>query len=192
MGRSYLIYGETMISVKGSPTNETIKEETELGLATGAVTITPKFYHKDINVDDFGPSVPVEVQCMLADVHITFNLIHFDDDVLTACLEQSLAGASDGTMPGAGSLLGNGLASGGENKVLGLVNNYITLIVESLDENGATWTFPSTYMPDNPAVYPLGVERSLVQCTFRAIPYIPLPNDGTELISKGAVLWTIS
>ena len=200
MARQYVINGETLVSVwilDPTTQNPTIHVMAELGLAEKNVTITPKYYHKDINVDDFGPNVPADVLAMIAECQITMTLVNFDTTVLDKCLSESIGGGTAGTMPGAGIPMGGGLPLTNKN------NHYIGLYLASpiLEQ---PWYFPSSYMPNPPMEFPIGTEKTLAKLTWRAIPYkAPDPNVNSlstsgvsvtintfgDVQSSGAILW---
>lgn len=187
MGRDYVIYGETMVKVKGMDGDTSpLASLQELGLCDGEIRITPNFYHKDINCDDFGPNVPAEVMFNLADVTISMTLVHFDDAILDACINNSMAGSSDGTLAGAGTLMGNNKAT------LGNGNFFISLNLVSTQLG--TIRFPTSYLAVQPEKLPIGTKRSLVELNWRAIPYKNLGSSATptEPISKGAILWSFT
>src|SRR5688500_12011652 len=118
MARDFHVNGEVMVYVKGRA-DSAIGSLTQLGLPADPVRVSPEFRHREINLDAWGGEVPVDVQCMLAAVNVSMNLIHFDRDVIDVCLMESLGGMpAVGTMRRAGARLGNGLprfAGGGVN-----------------------------------------------------------------------------
>ena len=180
MPRDYLINGESLVRVRGN-TSSSISSLSELGLATDAIQVRPVFKHKDIDVDAWGEAPP-EIQFMLAEVIITMNLIHFDNVVLRECLRLSMGGAStEGTLSRAGARMGGGVAR------FAAGYNFIGLNIAS--PVGATpWRFLHSYLSATPVIYPLGTEKSIAQCTWRAIPYLADPwNDGSG--ASGVILW---
>lgn len=190
MSRSYYLNGQCLVRVRGMTGTSiaiggdaiTIKE---LGLTDGQgkVTITPNYRHKDYRYDDFGPEIPPDVMWMLTDVEIIMTLVHFDASILSACISESAGGGTEGKMQGAGQPMGAGKAMYAEG------NHYITLYLGSPGTADNPWRFKSCYLYRRPVVWPLGAERSLVQCYWRAIPYIPIPTGITEMQSKGVVVW---
>lgn len=186
--RQFQVNSETLVTIKiGTSSRQ------QLGLTIGPITIIPRFSHFDVNVDDFGPDIPVEVLYNLADCRIKFTLVHYDRAVLEACLAQSMGGAAtDGTMVTAGTPMGGGVAFGTAG------NNYISMNLQpGSSVFGQPWNFPSCYLAETPVEIPLGTEKSLVVCNFRAIPYIPYTssqnsqgNTTSELLSAGAILWS--
>ena len=145
---------------------------TELGLAVGQVSITinPRFL--DINVSTFGPEVPPEIQSMLADATINMTLVNFDVTVLNACITRSMNASAAGIMSAAGALMGG--------------NSLFTSLRIASPVGQLPWTFPSAVLVGSPQ-WPLGNERSLVVCNWRAIPYLADP-----ATAAGAVLYTNS
>lgn len=188
MTRAYQINGECLVEVKGGAhqSGNAIGDRTELGLASEQVIIRPRFVHADVHVDDFGPDIPPEVLCMLAEVQLSMTLIHYDKDALQVCIEESLGQFSspatvDGVIGPAGSPLGNGrprLASG---------CHYISVNLTSPVLN-YPWRFRTCYLADRPVEIPLGTHTSLVNLNWRCIPYRP-SSSGVEISSSGAVLW---
>lgn len=195
MPRDYIIYGETMVKVKGNGAlSATLAGGTdflatlwELGLATEGVRIIPRFIHQDIHVDDFGPNIPAEVMCMMADCRIEMTLIHYDALVLDACITESLGSSKfpSGTLAPAGQTLGRGLP------LFSSGCHYISLSLAA-SRLVSPWRFPTSYLDSHPLIIPIGTERTIVNLSWRAIPYKPLmPNFGQseEIMSSGAVLW---
>lgn len=160
MARDYFINGETMVSVNGA----------QLGLSEGPVVVSLNLHHLDIKVNSFG-DVPPECQFMLAEANVRMTLVHVDRGVLDTAIASSMGGASIGQMPRAGTRMSG---------------NYISLSISS-PVGSKPWTFPSAFMTQSPMEFPLGAERSLIVCTFRAIPHVADP-----ATAAGAVLWTYS
>lgn len=185
MARGYVVNGECLVLVKGMVGTE-IEEITELGLAEKGIIITPKYVHKDIRVDDFGPEVPADVLAMIAECSIAMTLVNFDPYILDACLSESMGGGVAGTMAGAGIPLGGGIPLYEEDC------HYITLSLtspnEEFDFGLPAWNFLATYMPVKPMEYPIGTEKTLARLLWRAIPYVEPTSDG-EILSAGAVIW---
>ena len=176
MARDYVINGETLVRVKGGQhySGGPIAELSELGLSDSFIRISPRWFHHDINIDDFGPNVPAEVMWQLSEVNIYMTLVHFDKRVLQRCMAEAGAGAGffpgfeftslEGTMAPTGSLLGNYrplLASG---------NHYISVNLLSPVEE-FPWRFFACYLMAPPNHWPIGVRRSIVELQWRCIPY---------------------
>lgn len=179
MARGFVINGETMVAVKSS--NFAF---TNLGLAEGPVTMTFDFRHKDVSLDAWGGEIPNDVQFKLAAVNINMTLIHYDPAVLDACIANSMGGAATvGTVGRAGTLLGgNGIAR------FATGNYYIGLNLAS-PVLGKPYCFLYAYLTQQPVSIPLGTEKSLVTCNWRAIPYFTDPwNNGAG--AAGVPLWT--
>lgn len=185
MARDFFINGPTMVFVKGR-TDSTIANLTELGLTDVPVRVRPQFRHRPIKVDAWGDAPP-EVQFMLATVEITASLIHFDRDVLDACLRLSMGGVLDtGMLPIAGTRLGNKkpLFHPGSS----LVGNHFVQLALSGPISGKPWRFFACYMNTIPMDFPLGVEKSAVVTNWTCIPYDrDLYNGGTG--SNALYLW---
>lgn len=193
MARDYRISGECLVLVKGMGALITLDpfqpadkaKRWELGLARGPVTITPSFKHADIKVDDFGPDVPADVMVNLADCIIDMTLVHYDHDVLNACIAESLGGAAnfaEGVMVGAGVLLG------GMNPPLTTGCHFISLNLTS-PVLGMPWHFPTTYLHERPLVLPLGTKRTFADVRWRAIPYFSSTSKTQEVASVNTVLF---
>lgn len=181
MARDFFINGENMVWVKGSSASN-IANLSELGLSEQPIRVSPEFRHGEITLSAWGNQIPVEVQFMLAAVNITLTLINFDRSVLDYCVQESMGGAAAiGTMPRAGSRLGNGAAR------FAATNHFIGLNIAS-PVGGKPWRFYATYLPGNPIEFPLGNERSTVTMTWRAIPYAADPWNGGAGAS-GIPLW---
>lgn len=171
MARSIHVPGEAMVFVKGAQ-GTAIASLSQLGLAASEVRITPVFKKMDVNVNAWGDA-PVDVQHMLAEVLISMDLVHFDRTVLDECIRLSMGGggASLGEVNRAGALLGNNLARFASG------NRYIGLNIAS-PVSAKPWRFYYAYLADNPAEFPVGVQRSIVSCNWRAIPYTNDPWGG--------------
>ena len=180
MARDFQIPGECLVQVKGMA-GTGIGSLAELGLSADPITVTPRFRHKDMNVDAWGEA-PADVQFMLAEAFISMNLVHYDESVLDVCLRESMGGgAGPGTFPRAGTRLGGGVG----RFVTG--NHYIGLNITS-PVQGKPWRFYFTYLADTPIRKTLGVEKSIVQVNFRAVPYTTDPYGGGTG-AAGTVLW---
>ena len=171
MARDLYINGEVLVRVRSSTSSPVGNAIRELGLCSDSIVITPKFNHLDVPLDAWGGAngVAPEVQTMLAEMQIVMNLIHFDAEVLRDCVQNSLGGgsATPGVLTRAGTRLGGGVA-------VGTVGNfYISLFLSApiTNSQGVPWYFPSTYLTGQPVNFPIGVERTIAQVTFRAIPY---------------------
>lgn len=164
MTRAYYINGESMVSVKGN-SNSAIASIQQLGLSDGPIQVTFSFKHKDIQVDAWGGVVPPEVQVMLAEARISMTLVHFDNDILESCFRESLGGAASyGALARAGTLMGGNAAR------FAPTNHYIGLNILSPVE-GQPYRFLYAYLAEQPLVFPLGTEKSLVQLNWRSIPW---------------------
>lgn len=213
MSRSFHINGESLVRVKfglhlisgaipfsGSAPISLASGCTvyELGLAEEAVTIVPHFRHQDVHADDFGPHIPAEVLAQLSDCTIHMKLIHYDRNVLDACMGEALGGTSPNTP--AGAVLGPTNQPLGAGHTLGSSGcHYVSLNILSPVEN-VPWRFPASYLPALPLEMPLGTEKTVVDLVFRAIPYVSpystyqSQGRGTifipqEIASSGARLW---
>src|SRR5947209_4341466 len=89
----------------------------ELGLPEGKIVITPKFIHKNVIIDEFGPDSTADVRTMCHEVKIDMTLVHYDQWVLDTVMDESMGGAPlasrfAGVLPPAGHTLGRGLVPG--------------------------------------------------------------------------------
>lgn len=197
MPRDFVFDGEVLVKVKGGQHTSillsgSIATATELGLASEPIKITPRFIHKDIHADDFGPEIPPELVQYLADATIRMSLIHYDRFVLDTCLAESIGGGLNfaGVLQPGGSLIGNNrplFASGCHYVSVNLLSPVLNL----------PYRFPSCVMTGPPVEIPMGTGANVVKCTFRAIPYTPLVTTYQpgfvgvpgEASSSGAILW---
>lgn len=167
MARDIFVNGETMVFVKGAA-GSGIASYSQLGLADAPIVISPQDTFLDIKVDAWG-APPPEVQHMNTTITISMSLIHFDRTVLDYCIQESMGGAAAvGTLTRAGTRLGNGGARFASN------NHFIGLNLAS-PVAGKPWRFYYTHLAGNPYSFPLGSERSAVNLTWRAVPYISDP-----------------
>lgn len=187
MTRQWVINGESMVSVRGMQ-GTAIQNIQQLGLTSDPIRITPNFRHRDIQLDAYGGEVPPEVQMMLADVTINFTLIHYDVNILNACINESLAGGDQTNVAGnAGAVPRAGTLMGGQVARFAAGNHYIGLNILSPVAN-YPWRFLTCYMTGPPMTYPLGTEKSAVITNWRCIPFSVDPwNNG--LGAQGQLLW---
>lgn len=214
MSRGFQINGESLLRVKfGShiapgtvPYGAVAVSGSlyELGLAAENVTVVPRFYHKDMLVDDFGPNIPPEVMCFISDCTITMQLIHYDKGVLDVCMSESMGGTTRFDVLGnpvatpAGSILAPAGQPIGAGRNLGASGcHFMGLNILSPVLN-MPWRFPASYLPTTPLELPLGTTKTLANVVFRAIPYVsPLlfsntqnnPIGTQEIQSSGVRLW---
>jgi len=183
MSRNYQISGESMVYVKGDP-NSGIASLSELGLPYDAIQVTVNPLHKDVKLDAWGGETgpPNDIQVMLADVTLVINLIHYDPNILDACMRESMGGtATIGTVTRAGRLLGGGVAR------LTVGNHFIGLNIAA-PQSGKPYRFYTAYLTTNPVMIPLGTEKSIVKTSWRAIPYSTDPW-GSGSGASGAIIW---
>ena len=174
MSRDFYINGESMVTVKGNPILG-LGTLVQLGLTADPITVTHNFKHRDMNVDAYGgpEGIPPDVQWMLGEVYVQMTLIHFDPAVLALCHQAAMGGAlAEGSVARAGTRLGaNGPRFGGGNVYIGL--NIASPVV------ARPWRFWYSYIVGAPAQWPLGTEKSIVQLTWRCIPYTQDPWGGS-------------
>lgn len=181
MTRDFFINGETMVSVKG-PAGSAISSLTELGLTDeGVVTITPQIFHDKITVDAWGDAPP-EIQVRLGILTVSMTLVHFDPAILEECWRLSMGGpATVGMVARAGARMGNNVAR------FAAGNNFIGLNCYS-PIAGRPYRFYYAYLQGNPATWPLGTKRSLVQLNWEVVPYTQDPWQA-GLGATNQILW---
>jgi hypothetical protein len=177
-----------------------LTNKVELGLCLHEVHVGLQFKHKELSCDDFGPTIPAEVMYNLASATIALRLCHWDISVVNRCWSEACGGNAfpgdvlgmNGVLQNAGTLPPNGLTLGRGRQPMASGNHYVSLNILS-PQLQYPFRFPFTYITgDPPSVWPMGTEKSILDVTFRAIPYVPpLTPGGTpqELSSSGAVLW---
>ncbi len=176
------VNGPCLVNVRGNVASA-IPSLTQLGLSEGDVVVTPNTRHRDINVNAWGPEIPVDLQFFLVDLHVTMTLVHFDRAVLDAVYNESVCGPSAiGQMGHAGQRMGN------NQPRFAATNHYIGLNLTSPD-GGIPWRFFFAYMTGPPYTFPLGTERALVVCNFRVIPYTQDPYGVAGTGAQNYQLW---
>lgn len=163
----------------------------ELGLATDKVRILPRFWHRDLPADDFGPDVPADVLSQMADCLVRMTLVHYNPDILESCMAESIG--IDGTLQSGGLVTaGTPLGAFRAPPLSGSASSgchYMTLYVLSEVED-LPWRFPTAYLTARPLEIPLSTEKSLVQCEWRAVPYRPPAAAWSgEVRSSGIFVW---
>lgn len=174
-----------MVYVKGRSDLAVIANLTELGLCSESIHIAVMNERLNIRVDAYG-NAPPESQFMGAYARITMTLVHFDKDVLNACVQEGWGSSpAFGQLGHAGSLMGNGkvrFAPGGVNG-----NHFIGLnIVSAL--GALPWRFFHATLAKAPIDFPVGTERSLVHLEWEALPYSIDPWNGGNG-SFGVSIW---
>lgn len=211
MSRAFILPGETLITVRGGAhmSGGTIGGVYELGLSSDAIVVAPSFSYEDVKVDDFGPNVPADLQWMLSEVRIRAALIHYDKEVLEVMQDESMGGA--GFVPIGNGLLDQkpgcmapaGMLMGGRKAMYASGNHFFSFTLHNSDlGSGTPWRFRKCVLAENPAIYRLGTNASLVDVTVRAIPYwsptttttasgggSSLTTLNREIQSSGAILW---
>lgn len=182
--QDFNINGECMVYVKGGEhlSGRPMHVKTELGLSNTNVVLSFQHSQKELMVDDFGPDTPADIIALISSVKLTIPLIHFNREVLGMCLDESWGGANNGILAPGGKLLGG-------NKPLYASGNHFVAVSLASHITGieTPWRFKACYMMGPPMEYPLGVGASLIQTTWRAIPYTQMVSG--EIRSSGAILW---
>lgn len=168
MARNYYTNGEQMTYVKGRSDLAAIAARTELGLTDQSIRIGIRTNRLKIRVDAMGDAAP-ESQFMGASATIAMALVHFDYDVLEACIQESWGSSpAVGALGHAGSLMGNSKALFAPGGVNG--NHFISVnIVSALGMR--SWRFFYSTLSENPVEFPIGTERSLVSLNWDVLPY---------------------
>lgn len=203
--RTYVVNGVALVVVRfglhydlGTPRNLL-----ELGLSVDQIRIAPRWYHKDLQTDDFGPNVPPDMLWQLAEANIVMRLVNYDPFCLDLCMVESMCGPPPGDISG-GSVAppyvlnglpyqaGHGLAGCGipmgKGRPLGASGNrYVSLNIQS-PAFGLPWRFPASYLTAPPLEMPLGNEKSIVTLNWRAIPY-DVPRATGETESQNTTVW---
>ena len=167
-----------MVTVRGRADSALIGSLATLGLSEDAIQVTEQYNRDDIAVDAYGNTNgvnPPDQQIFGAQAFIRMRLVHYDPLVLQECIRISIggAGALEGELSRAGTLMGGGVA------LLAAGNNFITVTILS-PVGGIPWRFFACELHGNPVVYPLGTKRSVVELNWRAIAYSIDPwNGGT-------------
>lgn len=171
MTRGYVIYGESLVTVKGGAhlSGFSLGSLTELGLTSDEIRIIPRYVHHNIRVDDFGPEIPPEVLANLIDCTVKMTLINYDADALNVCLQESYGGTrfanGDGTLAPAGTPMG------GMNQPFASGCHYISMCILNAE---LPWRFPTSYLAETPVEIPIGTNTSCTSLTWKAIPYKPV------------------
>lgn len=190
MARSYQLFGEFLVLVTGAVFDNQL---IEWGLTRDPISVEPRFRNQDIQTDEWGPDVPIDVRTQATEAVIRMTLIHYDDAVTKAVTRQTMGGTqlgtgavwADGVCGPSGRTMGGGVPLG----FFG--NRFITLFLKPARGNSLPWRFPATYMIDSLAV-PLGTAVTELGVMMRAIPYKPVIDDtGTtpEILLDGAIVW---
>lgn len=199
MARDFQINGECLVKVLGGEhlTSGFGGTPTELGLCSDSIVVAPRFIHRDLYCDDFGPDVPVEVMTNLAWVDIRMTLIHYDKKILEICMAESLGGALVPTPPSTAPMaMMPAFRPLGANKPLGASGcHYLSLNLTS-PQLDYPLRFPASYLTERPVEYPIGTRVSEVALQWRAIPYRQMfsanANKDAELLASGTPLWHYS
>ena len=164
----------------------------ELGLTEGPITITPNIHYQNVLVNDYGPEVPADILFNLCECNIDMTLVHYDRNVLDACVLESMAGGKivGGVLDTFGfRLKGAGTPLGGNIPLLASGCHYMGLNIQTNQMLSYPWEFPAVFLAQMPMQLPVGTKRSLPLCHWRSIPYNPSLTT-TVTISGGTVLRT--
>lgn len=220
MAADFQILGGAVIAIRGGAHLSGMQGATPLfsGNATtptilgltdkSPIHISPVFRTSELHVDDYGNQVPIDIVRKLAEVRITFNLIHFDRQVLNVCISEALGGQS---IPNADLFAGPIVSEGmfapagqslGRNRPLYASGcHFIQLRFETYENTALNWRFFSAYLDTAPLAIPIGTNAQMIQTSWRCIPYQVHSGYFTqstgedevtvypEILSSGFVLW---
>jgi hypothetical protein len=188
MARDFRINGESLITVKGRQ-GSLLEDLQELGLTYTDVRIFPRFHHKDVLIDSYGPRMPADVISYGMEALIQMTLIHYDREVLNACLGESVGidtvqlEVPDGRPSKGGTMLGGQKAFGSED------NHFISVTITSPVERHP-WRFPTSYVTGEIMEIPLGTKATIIQIIWRAIPYQKVSSSGDEeILPQNGKVW---
>ncbi len=204
MARDFNIQGQTLVVVRtididGIPRNQIQNQELGLSVPDG-ISVTLKFNHKDMKCDDFGPDTPPDIMFNLAEVRVRMLLVHYDYVVAGSCTNESMGGSDDGTLVGAGTIMGGGNDTGTTgNRFVGLYLISVGDLV-GIPNFARCWHFPSAFLTEPaPMEIPIGVDKTVLSLNWRCIPYQniytvglssnPVQTLSKEITSSGALLW---
>lgn len=181
MPRSFIINGESLVQVV-LPAGSSLPGTNQLGLAMDAIRVSLAEHVKPLYVDAYGQNNTIDEQVFGGDAQVEMNLIHFDAVVLFECIRLAFPTSPvEGSLGRAGFRRGNALPLGTTGNSLITLN--ITSPVAALPFN-----FPAAFLADRPYEWPLGTEKSVVKCVWKAIPYAIDPwGNGTG--SQGSVVY---
>lgn len=197
MARDFQINGEALILVKFGehiPTQtpfatggDGTSNLSELGLASDSIRISPNLKHKGVFTDDFGPDLPVEIMALMLDVSVDMTLIHYDDDILDACLAESTG--ADGNIFAAGVPALAGTLLGNNRTLLASGCHFMSLNIRSPILN-KPYRFRSAFLTSPPLEFPIGTTKTAVKLSWKAIPYTtPTVSYSGEVRGASAVIW---
>lgn len=208
MPRDFAIAGPCLVSVKGR-SDSSIGSAVQLGLSDQQIHVNYVYRHKPLMAEAWG-EVPVDNQVFGSMCQLRMSLIHFNRTVLDVCLQESLGGGGQsqpvqlggppvagtgatgaGSLPITGARLGNNLPLyGSSNGAIGGGNHYITVYLSApVANNSFPYRFFSCYLVENPAEFPVGAEKSVVQCNWMAIPYTTDPYGPAGFGQLGALVF---
>jgi hypothetical protein len=207
VARSFFIFGDTMVSVKGGAHLVSgINLRTNLGMATDQIRVSPIFHRQPVHADGFGKMVAPDWRVKGMAARIQMNLVHFDRGVLDQCIRESQGGgvgpipnpfAVGGQLQAEGVLSQAGVLMGGYKPRFASGNHYIGLNIQGTNQTTGNWRFLYAMIEGTGPEYPLGNGYSVVPVTWTAVPYLEPPTHsngsirtgGFEWVSSGVVLW---
>jgi hypothetical protein len=139
------------------------------GVSVNGVNMTFDPMTEDVITDTFGPMVPFDFQQFLETATIEIEFVFYDSGVWQRSISRTLANAARGTMPAAGTLLGQG--------------GFLFRLLVNSPTDGDPYNFLACKIEQGMSV-PVGTRRTMPKVTCKAIPYTGLA--GT---SAGAVLY---
>lgn len=191
MARGFQIFGEFIVEVSGN----LFLDKEQLGLTVEPARVVPRYNHREVVTDDFGPDVPVEILFNMADAIIYLSLVHYDSDVLDKCMRAAMGGggADSGNSDGDGAMDGFMGPAGrplGFARALGTAANFFTTVylTPADDATIRPYRFKACYLNSHPFELPYGTARSIAKIAWKCIPYQQLTT--SEIASTdGVALW---
>lgn len=201
MARDFHIYSSTMVSANFGahiPANTFTgiangSRFVDLGLTVDPIQVSLNFKHQDVRTDAYGTEIPVDQQFILADATIRTKLVNWDDTYLKLCMQEACAGGWFGTAGGT-SLANAGTLMGGVGPpaIAGVPfippsgYHYVSLNLFSVASGTLPYRFPAAYLSQRPIEFNIGSQRSVMDCTWRAIPFgVIAPTFNTTPVSGG-------
>lgn len=190
--RGYVVYGEFIVYVSGGNIpNEDGRTDlkVELGLTADPVRILPRYNHRDVYTDDFGPDTPVETLWNMGEAALLMTLVHYNPTALSFCMSSAMGGPLNFPVGGVDGFMAPGGTAMGRGRALGVTgNSYMTVYLQPAQNNFEPYRFLACYLDSKPLEIPYGTERTLARLNWRVIPYQQLTT--AELSSAaGVTLW---
>lgn len=134
-----------------------------LGHTQGAITITVNKATFNVNVNDFGPNVPVSTFSLGTGASIEIPLAQYDTDILLEVIPEAVA------------VSGTAAVYVGDTTGTNLLNLAKSLTIAPKD-GSPQWSFPAAFVSDEFSVPFQLDEQTIMNVTFTAVPD---PNNAT-------------